>query len=207
MYEVIGHPQTRAFRLIWMLEEVGAPYSIDPAMPQTDAARAANPSGKLPVLRDTSVPGGLTIPDSLAAMHYLAARHMAFLPEEGTPERARHDVFFFTILDDLEGPLWTKAKHGFVLPEKLRVSGVGATATKEWERGLRNLAARIGGTEYLTGADFTLADLLLGHLARWAIKAKFAAPEDARLAELIGRILARPALAAAEEKSKAKAPS
>ena len=203
MYEVIGHPATRAIRLIWMLEELGAPYTITPVLPQSDEARAANSSGKLPVLRDTSGDGDLTIPDSLAALFYLAEKHAAFVPDPGTPERARHDVFLFTILDELEGPLWTKAKHSFVLPEKYRVEGIGPTAAKEYERGLKNLAARLGDTDYLTGPGFTIADLLLGHLTRWAAKAKFPEPDDPRLKALITRIHARPALKAADAKKDA----
>ena len=101
MYEVIGHPDTRAIRLIWMLEELGAPYTVTPVLPQSEEARAANASGKLPVLRD----GDLTIPDSLSALFYLAEKHAAFIPDPGTADRARHDVFLFTILDELEGPL------------------------------------------------------------------------------------------------------
>lgn len=200
MYEVIGHPNTRAIRLIWMLEELGAPYRVSPILPQTDEARAVNPSGKLPVLRDRSGNGDLTIPDSLAALHYLAEKHAAFIPDPGTAERARHDVFLFTILDELEGPLWTKAKHSFVLPENLRVEGIGETARKEYERGLKNLTARLGDTDYLVDSGFTIADILLGHITRWAAKAKFPETDDPRLSALISRIHARPALKAADAK-------
>ncbi len=194
MYEVIGHPDTRAIRLIWMLEELGASYSVIPAMPQSDEARAINASGKVPVLRD----GDLSVPDSLAALYYLADKHSALVPQPGTAARARHDALLFMILDELEGPLWTKARHSFVLPEKYRVAGVGETAKKEYERGLANLTARLGGGDYLTGPDFTIADLLLGHLMRWATKAKFPEPEDAHLKAMVARILNRPALRAAD---------
>lgn len=35
MYKVIGSPKTRAFRVFWMLEELGVDYEIDPAMPRS----------------------------------------------------------------------------------------------------------------------------------------------------------------------------
>ena len=199
MYEVLGHPNTRALRLIWMLEELGVPYKVTPVMPQSEEARAANPSGKVPMLVD----GDLAFADSVAGLYYLADKHVAFIPAPGSPERARHDSLLFSMLDELEGPLWNKAKHTFILPEKYRLEGMGATAAKEWERGLANLATRAGDGDYLTGQDFTIADLMLGHLARWAGRAKFAGPQDERLNALIARIHARPALAAADAKKDA----
>ena len=50
MYTVIGDLKSRAFRVVWMLEELGAPYTHRAAAPGSEAARAVNPSGKVPVL-------------------------------------------------------------------------------------------------------------------------------------------------------------
>jgi len=57
MYEVIGSSASRTFRVLWMLEELGIAYTHVPAMPQSPEARAANPSGKVPVFRDHGVSG------------------------------------------------------------------------------------------------------------------------------------------------------
>ncbi|MFA9474938.1 MAG: glutathione S-transferase N-terminal domain-containing protein, partial [Filomicrobium sp.] len=51
MYKLIGYPKTRAFRVLWMLEEIGAEYEIDPVMPRSEECKAINPSGKVPVLQ------------------------------------------------------------------------------------------------------------------------------------------------------------
>ena len=37
MYKLIGSPKTRAIRVVWMLEELGLDYEIDPAGPHSDA--------------------------------------------------------------------------------------------------------------------------------------------------------------------------
>ena len=50
MYKVIGFPKTRAFRVLWMLEELGLDYDVDPVKPRSEEAKAYNPSGKVPVL-------------------------------------------------------------------------------------------------------------------------------------------------------------
>jgi len=46
VYTLIGNPKNRSFRVLWALEELGQPYSLEPAHPQSDGMRAANPSGK-----------------------------------------------------------------------------------------------------------------------------------------------------------------
>ena len=40
MFTVIGHPRSRALRVIWALEEMGLDYRLDPQMPQSPAVRA-----------------------------------------------------------------------------------------------------------------------------------------------------------------------
>ena len=194
MYQIIGHPMSRAFRLMWMLEELGQPYEIDPVSPQSEAARAINPSGKVPLLRD----GDHLIADSVAASIYLADKHGQLTAPPGTAERAHINSLLFFILDEIEGPLWTKAKHTFVLPEKLRVDAVRNTATKEFDRGLANLAARLGDGPYLTGADFTFADVILGHCIGWAEVAKMNPPQDEKIVALFDAIRSRPAHDAAQ---------
>ncbi|MFO7919287.1 MAG: TolC family protein, partial [Nioella sp.] len=49
MYKVIGNTQTRAFRVLWMLEELGQPYEHVNAPPRDPAVVAVNPAGKVPV--------------------------------------------------------------------------------------------------------------------------------------------------------------
>ena len=106
MYEIIGFPRTRAMRVIWLLEELGEPYEIDPAMPQSDKVRSVNPSGKVPVLMEDDEP----ITDSVAICTYLADKHGRFTFPAGTLKRARQDSFTQFGVDVLEGALWTAAK-------------------------------------------------------------------------------------------------
>ena len=85
MYKVIGTPQTRAFRVIWMLEELELPYELVPAPPRSEGVVAFNPSGKVPVLIDNGTP----ITDSTAIIQYLADKHGQLTHPAGTLERAR----------------------------------------------------------------------------------------------------------------------
>ncbi len=64
MYKLIGTRASRAFRVLWLLEELGEPYAHIPAAPGSDDIRALNPSGKIPArLVDDTV-----VTDSVATM-------------------------------------------------------------------------------------------------------------------------------------------
>ena len=52
MYKVIGSPKTRAFRVMWMLHELGQPFELDPVPPRDAKLAAINPSLKVPILQD-----------------------------------------------------------------------------------------------------------------------------------------------------------
>ena len=49
-HTVIGPAKTRAARVLWMLEELGLPYTHHNAPPRSQEVMALNPSGKVPVL-------------------------------------------------------------------------------------------------------------------------------------------------------------
>ena len=196
MYTVIGAARTRAIRVLWMLEELGQPYAHVPAAPRSPEARAANPSGKVPAL----LVDGEAVTDSVAIVTYLADRHAACTHPAGTLARARQDAVTQFCVDEVEGALWTAAKHSFVHPEGLRVPEVKAACKAEFDAAMARLAAMVEGREFVAGDMFTVPDLLLGHCAGWAQAAKFDLPDGAA-GEYLARMRARPALARAMTKA------
>lgn len=192
MYTVIGTPKSRAMRVIWMLEELGEPYEIDPVPPRGDEARAHNPMAKVPSLK---TPEG-TLCDSVAILTYLADRHGKLTYPAGTVERARQDFATQTIVSEIDAALWLAAKHSFALPEDWRVAGVKDTARKEFARGMAALESIKGDDPYLAGDRFTIADLLLSHCAGWARLAKFDLP-GGDFGDWLKSLSKRPAMQAA----------
>ena len=189
MYRVIGTLGTRALRLISALEELGLPYRLEEAAPASAEARAYNPSGKVPVL----IAEGVALTDSVAIVQFLADRHGGLTWPAGSLERGRQDGFTQFAVDEVDGPLWTAAKHSFALPEALRMPAVKATARAEFARAMAILAKRLGGNVFVTGDRFTVPDLILGHCAGWAVAARFALPEGP-VGTYLERVRARPAL-------------
>lgn len=187
MYDVIGSRASRAFRVLWMLEEMGLPYNHLPVAPRSAEAMAVNPSGKIPALRD----GDRVLTDSTAIMTFLADRHGQMTHAPGSHARAEQDALTHRVLDEIDALLWTAARHSFVLPEEHRVAAVKDSLKWEYARNIAGLEAALAGP-FLQGKTMTLADILLAHCLMWAGKAGFAAP-PARLAAYLEAMMARPA--------------
>ncbi|MBO9472866.1 glutathione S-transferase family protein [Shimia sp. R10_1] len=168
MYDVIGSPTSRAIRVLWMLEELGQPYRLQPEQPQSEIVRQHNPTGKVPIL----IEGDHKITDSTAILTYLADKHGALTAPTGTIARAQQDSVTQQILDEVEAALWTASRHSFILPKERRVPGIKDTLNWEYNRGIHNVMARRKGP-YLMGDDFTIPDIVLTHCATWAKFAGF----------------------------------
>lgn len=177
MYKVIGKAQTRTFRVLWMLEEIGQPYELVQSYPRSDEVLALNPSGKVPVFID----GDAAITDSTAIITYLADKHGALTFPAGTIRRAQQDALTHAILDELDAVLWTAARHSFSLPEEKRVPEVKSSLKWEFARNLDLLAGRLEGP-FLMGETMTIADIICTHCLNWAFGAKFPVENEKMLA-------------------------
>ena len=187
MYKLVGNRATRAFRPLWLLEELGVPYEHVPAAPRSEEVRALSPSGKVPVLVD----GEDVISDSTAILTYLADRHGAFTRPAGTVARARQDAWTFRVLDEVDALLWTAARHSFILPEDQRVPAVKESLKIEFAQNLERIAVDLS-SDCLAGDDLTVPDFVLAHCLGWARNAGFPdAPEV--LVDYLRRLRTRPA--------------
>lgn len=187
MYTVLGSNKSRAMRVLWALEELGQPYSYVPCAPRSDEVQALNPSGKIPVLLD----GDLVLTDSTGILSYLADKHGQLTAPAGSPQRGLQDCVMQSVLDEIEGLVWTAARHSFVLPEDERVPEIKPSLRKEFSRNVARLADRVQGP-YLMGDALTIADIVTVHCLMWAQLAKFEVT-DPRLLAYVGSAMERPA--------------
>lgn len=190
MYTVIGRANSRATRVLWMLEELGAPYEHIPAAPQSEGVVSFNPAGKVPVLIEDGTP----ITDSTAIIQYLADKHGSLTFAAGTLNRARQDSLTQFLLDEFDAALWMAARHSFLLPEALRQSAIKESLIWEFTNSQKTLVHRMGEGPYLMGQQMTVPDIILTHCGIWAGVAKFPIHES-RLSAYLDRMRARPALA------------
>lgn len=190
MYTVIGKANSRATRVLWMLEELGQSYEHIPAAPRSEGVISFNPAGKVPVLIEDGTP----ITDSTAIIQYLADKHGALTYRAGTLDRARQDSLTQFLLDEFDAALWMAARHSFVLPEELRQSAIKSSLIWEFTNSQKTLVHRMGEGPFLMGAQMTVPDIILTHCGIWAKVAKFPI-QEAALSDYMTRMTARPALA------------
>ncbi len=189
MYKLLGSPKTRAGRVMWMLEELGVEYDINPCGPHDPAVAEINPTGKIPALID----GDTVINDSTAILFHLGDKHQKLTYPLGSPERAKMMSVIFFATDAIEQPLWTMAKHTFVYPENVReLDAVRPAARHEFGQAMKVLDKMLGTQEFIMGDEFSTADIILGHLGGWAKGSGFGADEG-RIGEYMSRVRSRPA--------------
>ncbi|MGJ8556525.1 MAG: glutathione S-transferase family protein, partial [Sulfitobacter geojensis] len=150
MYTVVGATKSRAFRVMWMLEELGENYTQIDAGPRSPEAKEYNPTGKIPALLD----GDEVLTDSVAIMTYLGDKHGKLTAPAGTIARARQDAMTFWLIDEFDAILWAAAKHSFVFPEEQRVPEVKDSLKAEFTRAADLLARRLQGP-FLLGDQMT----------------------------------------------------
>lgn len=193
MYRVIGTVKSRAFRVLWMLEELEQQYELVEAFPRSEEATAHNPLGKIPALVD----GNEVLTDSVAIMTYLADKHGGLTAPAGTAARARQDAMTLWLIDEMDALLWTHSKHAFVLPENLRVPEISPSLHKEFARNADTFAAMLEQSgDYIMGDEITVPDLLAVHCFGWAFGVDFPTLPDS-IKVYSKRLRSRPAFRAA----------
>ena len=105
------------------------------------------------------------------------------------------------MLDEFDANLWTAARHGFILPEELRVSGIKDTLRWEFRRSQKTLVGRMGPGPFLMGDLMTVPDFILTHCGTWATNAKFEISEP-RLRDYLKTMMDRPAYKRARARDK-----
>jgi glutathione S-transferase len=180
-------PKTRAFRALWMLEEIGVPYelvrvNIRAGEQGEQRFRSINPMTKLPALDDH----GVHVAESGAVLLYLADRFPA--AQLGA-----------TLDDPLRGRFlqWLFFTPGCLEPamaEKI-VGSPGNTFSFGWgdfERVKHAVNAALDEGEWLLGERFSAADLLLASTLQIAFMAKLLEPKG-RIGDYVERAVTRDA--------------
>lgn len=152
-----GRGLARDMPVRWALEEVAQPYTVRlvsfAAMKEPEH-RARNPFGQIPTYEE----GDLTLFESGAIVLHLAQGHSGLLPEDGEA-RARAITWMFAALSTLEPPIVERSMATLFEHDKPwhaeRLTMLDARVRTR----LGDLAARLGGAEWLDGA-FSAGDLM-----------------------------------------------
>jgi len=166
---IYGHAQTRTYRCLWMLNELGIEYEHVPTHyqdggTQTQAFLELNPNAQVPVLVD----GDLRLWESLAINLYLAHKYGKGLWPETLEDEGRTVQWSLWAMTAIEPPLLELLLHRALLPEDERDSKQAALAAERLLKPLAVLDASLADREHLLGGDFSVADLNVASVLSWA---------------------------------------
>jgi glutathione S-transferase len=184
---------TRAFRIAWLMEESGLKYEriaidIRDAKSKGDPAfRAVSPLGKVPALED----GPARLSDSGAICIYLADQYPATQlgPPVGHADRASF-LQWVTYTNSVIEP--SMAEKFAKLEPRPASYGWGS-----YDLMVSTLQSELSKKEWILGASFSAADVLLGTSTAWLMKFGLHSADDA-IAAYVARCQARPAWKRAE---------
>lgn len=164
--KVYTFPRSRSLRVLWVLEELGRSYeTIKVDLLQKDAKITSPHSrGKVPYLID----GETEIEETLAIALYLCNQYPKedFYPSSPKVQ-AKVNSYISFALTDLESPIWNLLKQLVFVPEAQRSAELIQFFKKESELVVNQVHLH-EGQKWITGDQFTLADIFISHTLYWA---------------------------------------
>ena len=184
-------PQSRSSRIVWLLEELGAEYTLQltdiPRMDGKGAPDPANPhpDKKVPALVDD----GVLITESIAIVHYLTDKFPAAAlgPQIGDHKRGPYLSWLAYYAGVIE-PIITLQFAG------LEDNTVTQRAFRDRAAVDRRILTALDVGPYLLGEKFSGADLLVASMGQFM---RTLLPPGAAVDAYLARCNARPALARA----------
>ena len=201
MLKVHFAPNSRAGRIIWLMEELELEYEVN-VMPfskeglKSDEHRARHALGRVPVLED----GEVMIFESGAIIEYVLTRHKegGLKPKADSPEFPYYLQWFHYCEGMVMPPMNQIVVQTILLPPERRDENVLKQAKNLLTKSLMMVNANLAGKEYLVG-DFSAADLMLGHACYMSNRMGCVTDEMQHIKDYVARISARPAFKKAIE--------
>ena len=194
-------PNSRAGRIVWLLEELELEYNINkmafnPKDLKSDEHRARHPLGRVPVLDD----GEVRIYESGAIVEYVIERHKngGLKPEVSDPLYPEYLQWFHFCEGMVMPPVNTIVVQTLLLPPDRKDETVLGQAQRLLAKALEPVDESLAGRDYLIGA-FSAADVMLGHACFMSNRLGCVSDEMANLKGYVERIAERPAFKTAIE--------
>jgi len=190
-------PNSRAGRIVWLLEELQLPYELNrmefhPRALKSDEHRARHPLGRVPVLED----GEVMLYESGAIVEYIIARHSncALKPAVYSPLFPSYLQWFHYCEGMVMPPINTIMVQTLFLPPERRNEEILGQARRLLTKTLEPLNEALAGREYMLG-ELSGVDFMLGHACCMARRLGCMPDEMTHLQAYVKRLEARPAFA------------
>ncbi|TIN20445.1 MAG: glutathione S-transferase family protein [Mesorhizobium sp.] len=205
MYKLLGRQTSgNVQKVLFMLEELGAPYKREDygrqfENTQTAEYKALNPTSKVPTLVD----GGTVIWESNTILRYLAAFGGEQLNGATPAERTEVERWMDFLLAAVNPGYLAAFKGAKLTPEE---------QTAEYKEQVKDLVAQLkivdghlAGKDFLALGKLTLADIACAPILKRCVDFKIERPSMPNLERWVAAITARPAFKAATAAAPAKA--
>ncbi|MDH5485304.1 MAG: glutathione S-transferase family protein [Gammaproteobacteria bacterium] len=163
-------PNTRAFRVRWLLEELGIHYQLQyidlfKGETHSKAFRAIHPLGHLPAIEID----GKAMFESGAICAWLADQfpQAKLAPAFDSADRREYEQWMYFVPGEVEPPLFYHQLHNRVLPGDIQVKEILPWLRERYTRTLRALHNQLQNKQYLLGDNFSTADIMLGSTISW----------------------------------------
>lgn len=193
------HPMSSASPVACALAELGVPHQRVKVDIKTGEQRKAeylalNPNGKVPTL---TVDGAPTF-EALAIQLWLAEQYgvaKGLWPAAATPERMQA-MSWCTWAYVTYGSAIVRLQLATMGDEKLRSTAHADAAREALDGLLALLDARLAKQPWMLGADYTMADLLVGSVIGYSVYIGAPVAQHAHVQAWLGKVQARPAMQA-----------
>lgn len=216
MITIYGVARSRASRNIWLLNELGVAFEqvpvvqayrlADPSAPgaplhtRSPEFLAINPNGHIPSMKD----GDLVLHESLAINHYIARKFGGPLAPADLAEDGLMTMWSLWAATEVEPHSIQILYHRAMKPEAERVPAIADAAIVALRAPLGVLERELGATGYLVGGRFTLADINVSEVVRYAMAAPELIAEFPGVKAWLATCHARPAYRAMLDKRNAE---
>jgi len=155
-------PQTRASRILWLLEEMNEPFEVrmidirDPEAKGDPDFVAASPMGKVPAILDSTPNGIVQMADSASIGLYLADRYPAsgLAPAVADPSRGQY-LYWMTYTPGVIEPAMMERFNNWEVSPANCGWGNFNQMVEVLEKGLED-------SQWLLGEQFSAADVMVG---------------------------------------------
>jgi glutathione S-transferase len=213
MLKIYGVYKSRATRILWLVEELGMPFELKPVIqayklkdPMAADARlntrspeflAVNPMGSIPTIEDD----GLVLNESLAQTLYVAKKQGGTLAPRDLHEEAQMlqwSLFAATSIETDALKISMANASGKLASAEGQAEA--AEVAKILARPFGVLEAHFSHNDYTVGGRFTVADINLAEVVRYAQAYQPLFDAHPKTAEWLARVQSRPGFKAMWEK-------
>jgi glutathione S-transferase len=164
MLKIYGAPHSRAFRVIWLANEIGIPYEHVPVTYSVPNAQckepwyvALNPNGLVPSIDDN----GFVMWESAAINLYLAETYQSSLYPVTPQDRGRMLQWTFFAANEVEPALITLFRNRVFFPPEQRNSTLADQAEATLRTKLAILEQQLVKTPFFGGDKRDMADFMV----------------------------------------------